>query len=118
MAKKGKGFDRTFALENVLEIVPLTNPIGVTNDGSVTLEVRYKGKPSPGKTLTVLRKIDGPTSAREFTTDEHGRIRLAAGSADAYLARVKFDEEGERTEGQFEKSSYEATYVFQVFNRP
>lgn len=118
MAKKVKGFDRTFALENVLEIVPLTNPLGVMKEGSVTLQVRYKGNPSPGKTLTLLRKIDGPTSAQDFTTDEQGRVRFAAGPADVYLARVKFDEEGERTERQFEKSSYEATYVLQVFNRP
>ena len=53
-----------------------------------------------------------------MTTDEKGRVRIAAGAADSYLARAKFDERSERKEGQYDLSSYEATYVFQVFNRP
>ncbi len=46
-----------------------------------------------------------------------GRAAFAAGPADSYLARAKIDERAERSEGQFDLSSYEATYVFQVFNR-
>jgi len=96
-----------------LEIVPLTNPPGLTSKERVTLEVRFKGKPSPDQVVSVIRKMGGPNSAQDFKTDSHGRISFTAGPADSYLSRVKFDEAGEKN-----KSSYEATYVFQVFNRP
>jgi hypothetical protein len=51
-------------------------------------------------------------------TDEKGRVTFTVGPADSYLARVKIDEETPRPDGQKDKSSYESTYVFQVFNRP
>src|SRR6266545_1150556 len=57
-------------------------------------------------------------SVQEQTTDEKGRVNFAVGPADSYLARVKFDEETPRSDGQKDKASYESTYVFQVFNRP
>jgi hypothetical protein len=45
-------------------------------------------------------------------------VSVTAGAADSYLVRFKFDERSERKEGQYDLSSYESTYVFQVFNRP
>jgi len=117
-AKKTTGFDRKASKENFLEIVPVTNPAGVIEGSPITLEVRYKGKPAPGRVVSIIRRIDGPVSAKDFTSDGQGRVSFSVGPADSYLARVNFDEESERAEGQYDKSSYEATYVFQVFNRP
>jgi uncharacterized GH25 family protein len=112
-AKRLKKFNHWLGSEDNLEIVPLTNPVGLMTEESVALEVRFKGKPSPDRVLSIIRKMGGPASAQDFTTDRQGRVRFVAGPADLYLARVKFDEATE-----LEKASYEATYVFQVFNRP
>ena len=81
-------------------------------------ELRYKGQPFPHQSVAVIRRIDGPASAQDFATDDRGQIRFKAGPADSYLARAKFDERSEGSEGRYDLSSYEATYVFQVFNRP
>lgn len=117
-AKKVTGFDRTFAIENLLEIVPISNPVGVIEGSPVTLGILYKGKPFPNQAVTVVHRIDGAASAQEFITNEKGRISFKVGRPDSYLVRLKFDERGERSEGRLDLSSYEATYVFQVFNRP
>ena len=116
--KKTTGFSRAFAMDNVMEIVPISNPIAVTQNDRVTLELRYKGKPFSNQTLSVVGRLNGPASAQDLTTDEKGRVSVTAGAADSYLVRTKFDERSERKEGQYDLSSYEATYVFQVFNRP
>jgi uncharacterized GH25 family protein len=116
--KKTTGFGRTFAIDNVMEIVPISNPIAVTQNDRVILELRYKGKPFANQTLSVVGRLNGPASAQDLTTDEKGRVSIMAASADSYLVRFKFDERSERQEGQYDLSSYEATYVFQVFNRP
>jgi len=116
--KKTTGFERTFAIDNIMEIVPISNPIAVTQNDRVTLELRYKGKPFPNQTLSVVGRLNGPASAQDLTTDEKGRVSVAVSAADSYLVRFKFDERSERQEGQYDLSSYEATYVFQVFNRP
>ncbi|HEV8342760.1 MAG TPA: DUF4198 domain-containing protein [Candidatus Binatia bacterium] len=112
-AKKLKSPNQFLGGDDNLEIVPLAGLLGLTSEELVTLEVRFKGKPAPGRVVSVIRKTGGATSAQDFTTDDQGRIRFIAGPADFYLSRVKFDEAGER-----DKSTYEATYVFQVFNRP
>jgi uncharacterized GH25 family protein len=116
--KKTNGFGRTFAIDNVMEIVPISNPIAVTQNDRVTLELRYKGKPFANQTLSVVGRLNGPASAQDLMTDEKGRVSVTASAADSYLVRFKFDERSERKEGQYDLSSYEATYVFQVFNRP
>ena len=115
--KKSTGFGRTFAIDNLMEIVPISNPIAVTQNDRVTLELRYKGTPFPNQIVTIVARLDGSASVQDLTTDEKGRVRIAAGAADSYLARAKFDERSERKEGQYDLSSFEATYVFQVFNR-
>ncbi|HEX9445634.1 MAG TPA: DUF4198 domain-containing protein [Candidatus Binatia bacterium] len=102
--------------EDALEILPLTSLLGVAGKSSVTLEVRHKGKPAPGKTVSVMRRTAGAGAALDLTTDGEGRVTFTPDAADFYLARVKFDEKSERSPGQFDLSSYEATYVFQVFN--
>jgi hypothetical protein len=117
-ARKATGFGRTFAIDNVLELVPITNPIAVTETDRLTLELRYKGKPLSNQLVSVVGRLKGSVSAQDMTTDEKGQVRITAGAADSYLVRVKFDERGERKEGQYDLSSYEATFVFQVFNRP
>jgi uncharacterized GH25 family protein len=101
-----------------MEIVPISNPIAVTQNDRVTLELRYKGKPFANQTLSVVGRLNGPASAQDLMTDEKGRVSVTASAADSYLVRFKFDERSERKEGQYDLSSYEATYVFQVFNRP
>jgi uncharacterized GH25 family protein len=117
-AAKLNGFDRAVGGDDALEIVPLAGPAGAVLGKPIALEVRYKGKPAPGKTVTLVARIGGAASAQDQTTDENGRVTFHAGAADHHLARVKFDEQGEKAEGRYEKSTYEATYVFQVFNRP
>jgi uncharacterized GH25 family protein len=116
--KKTTGFGRAFAIDNVMEIVPVSNPIAVTQNDRVTLELRYKGKPFANQTVSLVGRLNGPASAQDLTTDEKGRVGFPAGPADIYLVRAKSEERTERIEGQYDLSSYEATYVFQVFNRP
>jgi hypothetical protein len=82
------------------------------------LDLRRKGKPIGRNVMTLIRRMDGSASVQDQTTDERGRVTFAVGPADWYLARVKLDEEKPRPDGQVDKSSYESTYVFQVFNRP
>jgi uncharacterized GH25 family protein len=117
-AKNLHGFDRLLGGEEGLEIIPVSNPVAVFAGGSVTLELRRKGKPVGGNVLTLIRRIDGAASVQDQTTDEKGRVTFAIGPADWYLARVKLDEQSPRPDGQVDKSSYESTYVFQAFNRP
>jgi hypothetical protein len=117
-AKSLKGFDRLIAGEDGVEFIPINNPLAVFAGGSMTLELRQKGRPAAGQLVTLVRRIDGFASVQERTTDDKGRIIFAVGPADSYLARVKIDEESARPDGQKDKSSYESTYVFQVFNRP
>jgi uncharacterized GH25 family protein len=116
--KNLNGFDRTLGGEEGLEIIPLNNPVAVFSGGSVTLELRRKGKPISGNVITLIRRIDGSASVQDQTTDEKGKVTFTVGPADWYLARVKLDEENPRPDGHVDKSSYESTYVFQVFNRP
>jgi uncharacterized GH25 family protein len=116
--KKSAGFGSIFAIDNLMEIVPVSNPIAVTQDDRVTLELRYKGKPFPNQIMSIVGRLKGFASVQDLTTDEKGQVRITAGAADSYLVRVKFDERSERKEGQYDLSFYEATYVFQVFNRP
>jgi uncharacterized GH25 family protein len=117
-AKNLKGFDRVLGGEDNVEIIPLNNPIGLFAGASIALEVRHNGKPSAGKVVTLVRRVDGSASVQDRTTDDKGQVTFAVGPADSYLARVKFEEESPRPDGQADKSSFESTYVFQVFNRP
>jgi uncharacterized GH25 family protein len=117
-AKNLKGFDRLIGGEDAVEFMPVNNPLALFSGGSMTLELRQKDKPLSGQIITLVRRIDGFASVQERTTDEKGRVTFGVGPADSYLARVKFDEETPRPDGQKDKTSYESTYVFQVFNRP
>ena len=117
-AKNLKGFDRLIGGEDGVEFIPVNNPLAVFSGGTMTLELRQKGKPTGGQVVTLVRRIDGFASVQEHITDDKGRVTFAVGPADFYLARVKIDEESPRPDGQKDKSSYESTYVFQVFNRP
>ena len=117
-ARSLKGFDHIIAGDDAVEFIPITNPLAIVAGGEVTLELRRQGKTAPGQTITLVRRIDGPTSVQERMTDGKGRVTFTVGPADSYLARVKIDEETPRPDGQKDKSSYESTYVFQVFNRP
>jgi hypothetical protein len=109
---------RISAAEDGMEIIPITGPMGILSGAPVTLELRLKGKPVSGKEVSLIRKIDGAASAQDRTTDENGRVTFTVGPADSYLARSLINEDTPRSDGKFDRSSYEATYVFQVFNRP
>src|SRR4030095_11440903 len=117
-AKNIKGYDRLIGGDDALELMPVNNPLAVFVSGSMTLELRQKGKPLGGQIITLLRRIDGFSSVQERLTDQKGRVTFGIGAADSYLARVKIDEETPRPDGQKDKTSYESTYVFQVFHRP
>jgi hypothetical protein len=117
-ARSLKGFDHIIAGDDAVEFIPITNPLAIVAGGEVTLELRRQGKTAPGQTITLVRRIDGPASVQERMTDGKGRVTFTVGPADSYLARMKIDEETPRPDGQKDKSSYESTYVFQVFNRP
>jgi uncharacterized GH25 family protein len=116
-AKKLRWLDGQVGQEDALEIVPSKNLLGIRQGEAAVLQVRYKGKPARDQVVSVLRRINGPQSVQDFVTNPEGLINFVVGPEDYYLVRVKLDEEGERAQGQYEKSSYEATYVFQVFNR-
>ena len=117
-AKDLQGFDRQIAGNDAVEFIPVNNPLAIFSGGSMTLELRQKGKPLGNQVVTLVRRIDGFASVQEHTTDSQGRVNFAVGPADFYLARAKIDEDSLRSDGQKDKSSYESTYVFQVFNRP
>jgi uncharacterized GH25 family protein len=117
-AKDLKGFDLTSGGEDGLEIFPISNPMGIFPGNSVILELRLNGKPVVGKTISLIRRISGSGSVQDRTTDEKGRVTFSVGPSDSYLARVNLEVESPRPDGQADKNSYEATYVFQVFNRP
>ncbi len=113
-----KGFDRSIAGDDAVELIPLNNPLAVFPGGSMTLELRKNGKPAARQLITLVRRIDGFASVLERTTDDKGRVNFPVGPADFYLARAKVDEDTARPDGLKDKASYESTYVFQVFNRP
>ena len=117
-ARNLKGFDRAIGGDDVVEFIPVNNPLAVYSGGSITLELRQQGKPIGGQVVTLVRRVDGFASVLERTTDDKGRVNFPVGPADSYLARVKIDEESARPDGQKDKASYESTYVFPVFNRP
>ena len=117
-AKNLKGFAAVVAGTDAVEFIPLSNPLAIVSGSQVILELRRQSKPAPGQIVTLVRRIDGPASVQERITDDTGRVTFTVGAADSYLARVKIDEESARPDGRKDKASYEATYVFQVFNRP
>src|SRR5207253_3189959 len=79
-----------------VETTPLNKPIGLIASPSIALEVRHNGKPSTGKVVTLVRRVDGSASVQDPTTDDKGQVTFAVAPADAYLARVKFEEETPR----------------------
>lgn len=115
--KKLRTHDRALSGNDGLEIVALTNPVAMVSGTSIEFEVRHRGKPAVNKTVTLVRRIDGSASVQDRMTDENGRVVFTVGPADFYLASMKLEEETPRADGQADKSSYESTYVFQVFNR-
>lgn len=116
-AQKAKGFDRTFAVNKLLEIVPVSNPFRTTEKGALILQVLLNGKPAANRPVTVIGQMAGAASAQDLKTDSQGRVQVTVGAPDIYLTRVKFDEDIPQSSERTDKNSYEATYVFQVFNR-
>lgn len=96
-----------------LEIIPVDNGAGAVRGAPIVLQIRYKGKPAEGKVVSIVPKLAGAAGVQDLTTDAVGRVSFTPSAADSYLARVKFDEKNERGD----LNSFEATYVFQVFNR-
>jgi uncharacterized GH25 family protein len=117
-ARNVKRFSRAYSVDSVLEILPVTNPFAVLERDSITLKVLHKGKPAANKTVTIISQVTGAPSAQDLTTDEKGMVHVTVGPPDLYLARAKIDQDSKQTQGQPEKNSYEATYVFSAFNRP
>ncbi|PWU24413.1 MAG: hypothetical protein C5B48_06465, partial [Candidatus Rokuibacteriota bacterium] len=74
--------------------------------------------PAPGRLVSIVRRLGGAPSGQDVTSDGQGRVLVSAGPADYYLVRASVEDQSERVEGRFEKSVYEATYVFPVFRRP
>ena len=58
-ARNLKGFDRLVAGEDGVEFIPINNPLAVFSGGSMTLELRQKGKPPGGQVVTFVPPIDG-----------------------------------------------------------
>ena len=116
-AQKAKGFERTFALNNLLEIVPVSNPFGTAEKSTLILQVLLNGQPAANRSVTVIGQMASTASAQDLKTDSQGRVQVTVGAPDTYLARVKIDEDVRQSSAQGDKNSYEATYVFQVFNR-
>ena len=116
-ARKLRWLDEPVGPNDALEIVPTKNLLGIREGEPAVLQVRYKGKPARGQTVSVLRKTEGASSVQELVTNPEGLIHFVVGPADYYLLRTNLDEAGERAKDQYEKSSYEATYVFQAFRR-
>jgi len=116
-AQKTNGFERTFALNNLLEIIPVSNPFGTAEKSTLILQVLLNGKPAANRSVTVIGQMASAASAQDLKTDSQGRVHVTVGAPDTYLARVKFDEDVRQSSERTDKHSYEATHVFQVFNR-
>ena len=110
------GFDRVVGGAEVLEIVPMTNPLALRSGESITLQVRQRGQLAPGQAISIIRRIAGAASAQTLTTDDRGQVTVVTGAADYYLARVSLEERTESGPGQVEKRVYAAAYVFPVYN--
>jgi len=117
-AKDLKGFDSGAGAGDGLEISLVSNPMAIFPGSSVILELHLKGKPVTGKTISLIPRMGGASSVQDQTSDEKGRVTFAVGPSDFYLARANLEEEKPRPDGRADKNSYEATYVFQAFNRP
>jgi uncharacterized GH25 family protein len=100
----------------VLEIVPMTNPLALRSGEPITLQVRQRGQPAPGQAISIIRRIAGAASAQTLTTDDRGQVTVATGPADYYLVRVAVEERTELGPGQVERRVYAAAYVFPVYN--
>src|SRR5262245_25080284 len=87
--KNFKGFDRIVSGEDSLEFIPITHPLAIFSGGQMTLELRLQGNPVSGQIITLVRRIDGPASVQERSTDDKGRVTFTVGSADFYLTRAK-----------------------------
>ena len=88
--------------DDAVEFIPINNPLAIFAGGSSDIRAASQGKPISGQIITLVRRIDGPASVQERTTDEKGRVTFTVGPADSYLARVKIDEEtrpARRSEG-------------------
>ncbi len=108
-AKAGQGWDRVVAPE-AAELVPLANPVLWKAGDTVRFQLRLKGAPLAGEKVVLIRRAT--SEYWEATTDANGVVSFTLPAADYYLARVKFDREQEAVEGQYSRTTYEATLTF------
>ena len=71
-ARKRAALIAQVAIDNLMEIVPVSNPVAITQNDPVTLELRYKGKPFSNQVVSVIPRLKGAASAQDLMTDERG----------------------------------------------
>ncbi|QIA26482.1 DUF4198 domain-containing protein [Thermaerobacter sp. PB12/4term] len=110
-ASNVEGYDRPVA-DDRLEIVPKVNPAALFPGEEVRLQILLKGEPLSGQKVAVIRR--STSEFKEYETDSQGMIRFPAGEPDYYLVRLEYDSPQEKQTGQYEKTTYEATFTYAV----
>jgi hypothetical protein len=68
-----------------LEIVPLTNPYGISIGGKVIVQVLYRGQPLPKRALTTASRYRSNVVSKNLRTDKHGQVTIALDRAGQWL---------------------------------
>lgn len=107
-----QGFSRQVSPDRA-ELIPQFNPASVTPGVQVSIQLLLKGKPLADTPVDVIRRSN--SKAVELVTNEEGKVSFTTTAADYYLVRAK-PGTAEAKEGEYEKTSYEATMTFIVQN--
>ncbi|MFO7172765.1 MAG: stalk domain-containing protein [Bacillota bacterium] len=105
------GFSRPVTPDRA-ELIPLVSPVSLTPGAPVRIQLRIKGQPAPGQHVKVIRR--STAEAWEYQTDANGVVSFTAGNPDFYLVTAAIAAADERQEGQYDRTTYEATMTFVV----
>ncbi|WP_134698817.1 DUF4198 domain-containing protein [Ammoniphilus sp. YIM 78166] len=106
------GFKRQVTTDRA-ELVPQFNPAALVSGKEVSVQLLLKGQPVSDAEVSLIQRSN--SEGKTFKTDANGIITFTAGPADYYLVRSKI-EKAEKSEGQYDKTYYEATMTFHVQN--
>lgn len=82
--------DETYrtVLDQTLELVPESNPAFIEPGGTLSVVVRFRGKPLAGAELEAFGKGPGGTGKASHRTDAAGRVKVAIDRRGTWLLRL------------------------------
>lgn len=82
--------DETYrtVMDQTLELVPEANPAFVEPGGTLSVVVRFRGKPLAGAELEAFGKGQGGTGKASHRTDAEGRVKVAIDRRGTWLLRL------------------------------